>query len=323
MTVSPTARCDSMPKENSAGHWPFVQSWFYHGLLSFTLYSQWEAAGCNSNAGSAATACADLYHTVRKAAGIGGLIDSENVHKDHCSGNGSLSGSIEHTADHSLCPAHTGRGPVYGYKAYLNNKTVQAAVHVEGACLGPTASCGGGKDHRFHYTRSDVSVITNWRRIFAKFPGLKILICECDRQLSPLSPPPWPPRTCQRFSSCSTSVHRRALDSVQGSSLLACSSAVLLGRLQAAAVSLTRKAPSDTQPRRSDNGDQDIATNPSFLTQSCLHELAGDRNGTSRVWASWTVNDWHAGFVEYFGRCDSGRSILSACIDFMRLTWIA
>ena len=51
-----------------------------------------------------------------------------------------------------------------------------------------------------------------------------------------------------------------------------------------------------------DNGDQDIATNPSFLTQTCLHELRDDRGNATRPWASWKVNDWHAGFVEYFGR---------------------
>ena len=35
--------------------------------------------------------------------------------KDHCAGNGSLSGSIEHSEERSLCPRETLLGPVFGY----------------------------------------------------------------------------------------------------------------------------------------------------------------------------------------------------------------
>ena len=40
------------------------------------------------------------------------------------------------------------------------------------------------------------------------------------------------------------------------------------------------------------SGDQDIDTNPSFLTQTCLHELSDVRGNATRAWASWKVNDW-------------------------------
>jgi len=50
------------------------------------------------------------------------------------------------------------------------------------------------------------------------------------------------------------------------------------------------------------SGDQDIGTNPSFLTQTCLHELRDVRGAATRNWSSWKVNDWHAGYVEYFPR---------------------
>ena len=72
------------------------------------------------------------------------------------------------------------------------------------------------------------------------------------------------------------------------------------------------------------SGDQDIDTNPSFLTQTCLHELSDVRGNATRAWASWKVNDWRkcsrsaarrsrrvrtsrsgcadAGYVEYFER---------------------
>lgn len=224
---NPHIWCESLPKEDSASHWPFVQSWFYHGLVPYSLFAQGLSLGCDSSVGSASEACDDLYHTIRKAGSIGGLIDVENLHKDHCAGNGSLSGSIEHSEEHTQCAAHTGRGPVYGYKAYLNEQAVKEVLQVEGACRNVSASCGGGKDHRFHYSKSNVSVIGSWSHIFSALPGLQILIYS---------------------------------------------------------------------------GDQDIATNPSFLTQTCLHELRGDRGNATRPWASWKVNGWHAGFVEYFER---------------------
>ena len=45
----------------------------------------------DSTASSAAAACVDLYHTIRKAADIGGVIYSENVHHDHNGVRGSVS----------------------------------------------------------------------------------------------------------------------------------------------------------------------------------------------------------------------------------------
>ena len=42
---NPHIWCESLPKEDAAAHWAFVQSWFYHGLVPFTLYAKWNAAG--------------------------------------------------------------------------------------------------------------------------------------------------------------------------------------------------------------------------------------------------------------------------------------
>jgi carboxypeptidase C (cathepsin A) len=220
---NPHIWCDSLPKEDEQSHFAFVTSWFYHGLVPMTLYAEWTAAGCNDSEGSGTKACEALYRIVRKAAGIGSNIEEENLRRDHCAGNGSIAGSIEHSEDRSLCPRTTNVGPIYGYTAYLGTAAVQQAAHVES----PMPRYPGGRDPRFHYSRSNVSVILTWRQIFKTLPGLKVLIYS---------------------------------------------------------------------------GTEDIATNPSFLTQTCLHELRDDRGSTGKNWSSWKVNNWHAGYVEYFER---------------------
>ena len=100
--------------------------------------------------------------------------------KDHCAGNGSLSGSIEHSEERSLCPRETLLGPVFGYLGYLATDAVQAAAHV----VSPKPRFPAGRDPRFHYSRSPVSLIVSWRRIFAEFPGLKVLIYSGDQVMA-------------------------------------------------------------------------------------------------------------------------------------------
>ena len=82
--------------------------------------------------------------------------------KDHCAGNGSLSGSIEHSEDRSLCARETLLGPVFGYLGYLATDAVQAAAHV----VSPKPRFPAGRDPRFHYSRSPLSLIVSWRQIF-------------------------------------------------------------------------------------------------------------------------------------------------------------
>ena len=82
--------------------------------------------------------------------------------KDHCAGNGSLSGSIEHSEERSLCPRETLLGPVFGYLGYLATDAVQAAAHV----VSPKPRFPAGRDPRFHYSRSPLSLIVSWRQIF-------------------------------------------------------------------------------------------------------------------------------------------------------------
>lgn len=255
---NPHIWCESLPKEDAAAHWAFVQSWFYHGLLPYTLYEQWGATGCNSNAGSGTEACQNLYHTVRNAAGIGGNIDQENLRKDHCAGNGSIGGSIEHSESRDQCQSKTLLGPVFGYKAYLSGAAVQQTAHVQS----PAPRHPAGKDPRFHYARSNESVIVSWRRIFQTFPGLKSEPCTLASLVSPYP----------LFVS-----------------LVDCAVDLTLRRWRGDQVLIY-------------SGDQDIATNPSFLTQTCLNELSDDRGSTTKSWSSWKVNHWHAGYVEYFSR---------------------
>ena len=100
--------------------------------------------------------------------------------KDHCAGNGSLSGSIEHSEERSLCPRETLLGPVFGYLGYLATDAVQDAAHV----VSPKPRFPARRDPRFHYSRSPLSLIVSWRRIFAEFPGLKVLIYSGDQVMA-------------------------------------------------------------------------------------------------------------------------------------------
>jgi len=76
---NPHIWCESLNKESAASHFQFVRSWFLHGLLPFSLVAEWNAAGCDSAEGSTSGPCEDLYHAARKAAGMGSLIDTENI----------------------------------------------------------------------------------------------------------------------------------------------------------------------------------------------------------------------------------------------------
>ena len=76
---NPHIWCESLNKENAASHFQFVRSWFLHGLLPYSLVAEWNAAGCDSAEGSTSGPCGDLYHAARKAAGMGSLIDTENI----------------------------------------------------------------------------------------------------------------------------------------------------------------------------------------------------------------------------------------------------
>ena len=49
------------------------------GLSMNSLVAEWNAAGCDSAEGSTSGPCGDLYHAARKAAGMGSLIDTENI----------------------------------------------------------------------------------------------------------------------------------------------------------------------------------------------------------------------------------------------------
>merc|ERR1711957_789873 len=171
--------CDSLPKEKDEAHWVFVQNWFYHGLVPYSMIMQWEEFGCNNNSGSATDICDSLYDEIRDAADIGGANQKEDLHEDTCNGNSSMSSGLENSGNHSLCDSEHDRGPIFGYKAYLNTPELQQSVHAEGP-----RKWGRFSDDRWHYSRDDTSLNVDWRVIFAQAPNLKVLIYSGDEDIA-------------------------------------------------------------------------------------------------------------------------------------------
>jgi hypothetical protein len=102
-----------------------------------------------------------------------------------------------------------------------------------------------------------------------------------------------------------TAIHARAPDASQGNSWQTCSDSLnyTMDLADAGLLPFLRRI-FKTKPTLRIlyySGDVDVATVPQQTTQACLAEL-GDRPLPNKSWRPWTINGWHAGYVEEFER---------------------
>jgi serine carboxypeptidase-like clade 2 len=147
---------------------------YWHGLISYSHYSQWQANNCPTD--FIKFACANIYKESLREIGIiyqqdaleQPSLDPDCLYQDFCTGNGTLEFAIQDPKIKDDCTSIDD-----DLTSYLNNPAVQAAIFARPAVW---ASC----TNNINYTGNYPSIIPFYNEIFAERPDLKILVYSGD-----------------------------------------------------------------------------------------------------------------------------------------------
>jgi len=147
---------------------------YYHGLVSYEIFSNWTTKGCNAKKDP--VPCLNLYQTAVEEVGriyqqltVGHepSLDPDDLYQDFCSGNGTLA----FTQDDPKDCKDTNTGSLV--TIYLNRKDVQQAI---GAKETKWAICSD----KIFYSASGASMVPYYEDFFKQKPGLNILVYSGD-----------------------------------------------------------------------------------------------------------------------------------------------
>eukprot|EP01103_Thecamoeba_quadrilineata_P015789 TRINITY_DN5086_c0_g2_i1.p1 TRINITY_DN5086_c0_g2~~TRINITY_DN5086_c0_g2_i1.p1 ORF type:complete len:486 (+),score=93.35 TRINITY_DN5086_c0_g2_i1:24-1481(+) len=155
--------------------------YYWHGLVSYTNYLNWTNHGCNGDWYK--VTCLEIYNTTLSEIGIFDQevvvstgppslplpsLDPDDLYQDFCTGNGSLSFSIEVPSIEEDCTSIDTL-----LQNYLNQADVQVAIHAR-----PTdwTAC----TNNINYTRNYVSMLPFYFDFFKERPDLNILVYSGD-----------------------------------------------------------------------------------------------------------------------------------------------
>jgi carboxypeptidase C (cathepsin A) len=174
MIGNPVFRCES---DTIAAQFNL---YYWHGVVSYSNYINWTDNGCNTN--FAKIVCLEIYNTTLNEIGILNQqvssvgppsvplpsIDPDDLFQDFCTGNASLSFSIE---EPSIAPDCTSVDTLLSN--YLNNPQVQQAIHARPAFWQACTNV-------LNYTANFPSMLPFYEDFFKERPDLNILVYSGD-----------------------------------------------------------------------------------------------------------------------------------------------
>jgi len=176
---NPVFECDSL--NNNATQ---LGMFYWHGLVSYSVYGAWTAKGCASVPSSTTVGeCAELYNTaVSQIGDIDQVIDQkvtkqpnldpDDLYMNFCDANGTL--------DTTSTPLDECRPQGLSYlDTYLDRADVQAALHVNRTTL-PGGKWQGICSAIVNYTSGTASMIPVYQQIRKLSPDISILIYSGD-----------------------------------------------------------------------------------------------------------------------------------------------
>jgi len=173
MVGNPVIRCGDNKPTNVLAKNTQVNIFYWHGLVSYTNFADWNSKGCDVN--SLNPGCLALYETINEEIGIEyqqavqpGL-DPDDLYENFCTGNGSLDFSSNLPKDPGCVAVDTLATD------YLNEKDVQEAIHAR-----PTKWTACAEPPQLEYSQSFPSMLPFYENIFNGAPGFNILVYSGD-----------------------------------------------------------------------------------------------------------------------------------------------
>jgi len=147
---------------------------YWHGLISYTHYNNWQANNCPND--FIKFACLNIYKTAMEEVGVIyqqispelPSLDPDCLYQDFCTGNGTLEFAVQNPLVKDDCTSIDDL-----LTTYLNRADVQAAIFARPA---QWESC----TNNINYTGNYPSIIPFYNLLFAERPDLKILVYSGD-----------------------------------------------------------------------------------------------------------------------------------------------